>query len=263
MGGRSFKFWGFCFSLSYSDLIGNELISPGWVCFAHDSSWWLFSPCPYLNPPAFHYVFSLLSWWGGGVIEWLGGQSIQARSTHHNTQKCSKPRKQTGESRMLHVVTRMQHCWNNWDGIACMTQVLWQKDPGISWKLAGKTRRRLISLRRSSSGLGKSPVGCWLACWEPVGQCQRKSSVNDAGVGVCSRPLNQGEEVEKLFLNISRKSLYQRPGILWVTLNSLPTAERREWQDGSCWGFWRVRIIFSFRHQMEQLRGCTAGSAVY
>jgi len=41
VGGRSFKIW-FYFSLSYSDLIGDELnslFSPGSVCFVHDSNW--------------------------------------------------------------------------------------------------------------------------------------------------------------------------------------------------------------------------------
>ena len=50
------------FLLSYTDLlIGNKLISPSGVCFAHDSNWWVISPCPYLNPWAFHHVFSPLS----------------------------------------------------------------------------------------------------------------------------------------------------------------------------------------------------------
>ena len=40
--------------------------------------------CPYLDPWAFHYIFSPLSSWGGGVIErlrWAPG--IQPESTHH------------------------------------------------------------------------------------------------------------------------------------------------------------------------------------
>ena len=38
VGGRCFKIW-FYFSLPYSDLIGNKLISPSHVCFACDSNW--------------------------------------------------------------------------------------------------------------------------------------------------------------------------------------------------------------------------------
>jgi len=41
VGGRCFKIW-FYFSLSYSDLIGDELnslFSPSSVCFFHDSNW--------------------------------------------------------------------------------------------------------------------------------------------------------------------------------------------------------------------------------
>jgi len=41
VGGRCFKIWIY-FSLSYSDLIGDELnslFSPSSVCFVHDSNW--------------------------------------------------------------------------------------------------------------------------------------------------------------------------------------------------------------------------------
>jgi len=41
VGGRCFKIW-FCFSLSSSDLIGDELnsfFSLSSVCFVHDSNW--------------------------------------------------------------------------------------------------------------------------------------------------------------------------------------------------------------------------------
>ena len=41
VGGRCFKIW-FYFSLSYSDLIGDELnslFSPGSVCFVRDGNW--------------------------------------------------------------------------------------------------------------------------------------------------------------------------------------------------------------------------------
>jgi len=41
VGGRCFKIW-FYFSLSYPDLIGDELnslFSPSSVCFVHDSNW--------------------------------------------------------------------------------------------------------------------------------------------------------------------------------------------------------------------------------
>ena len=59
-----FKMW-FCFSLSYSDLIGDELkflFSPSSVCL-------VMSPCPYLDPRAFHPISSPLSSSGVGVIE--------------------------------------------------------------------------------------------------------------------------------------------------------------------------------------------------
>ena len=42
------------------------------------------SPCPYLDPRAFRFIFSPLSSWGGGVIEWLWwAPGIQPGSTHH------------------------------------------------------------------------------------------------------------------------------------------------------------------------------------
>ena len=47
-------------------LVVKPLISLGRVCFAHDGNW-LNSPCPYLDPRAFDYIFSPLSSWGG---EW-------------------------------------------------------------------------------------------------------------------------------------------------------------------------------------------------
>lgn len=61
------------FSLSDSDLIGNILISPSQLCFAHGSNWWINSPCPCLDIWAFCYIFCLLSSWGVGMTEWLGG----------------------------------------------------------------------------------------------------------------------------------------------------------------------------------------------
>ena len=70
-GGRCFKIW-FYFSLSYSDLIGDELnflFSLSSVCFVRDSNWWVISPCPYLDPRALHPNSSPLFSWGGGVTE--------------------------------------------------------------------------------------------------------------------------------------------------------------------------------------------------
>jgi len=55
--GRCFKIW-FYFSLSYSDLIGDELnslFSPSSVCFVYDGN------CPCLNPQDFHHISSPLS----------------------------------------------------------------------------------------------------------------------------------------------------------------------------------------------------------
>jgi len=52
LGGRCFKIW-FCFSLSYSDFIGdklNFLFSSSSVCFVHDCNWQVIFPCPYLYP---------------------------------------------------------------------------------------------------------------------------------------------------------------------------------------------------------------------
>ena len=80
--GRCFKIW-FSFSLSYSILTGNKLISPTWVCFTRDSNCWVISPCPYLHPRAFCSIYSPLPSWGGGVIERFGGHlaSNQGQST--------------------------------------------------------------------------------------------------------------------------------------------------------------------------------------
>lgn len=39
------------------DLIGNELISPSWVCFVHDSNWWLNSPHPQSRPMSLSFYF--------------------------------------------------------------------------------------------------------------------------------------------------------------------------------------------------------------
>jgi len=63
VGGRSFKIWIY-FSLSYSDLIGDELnslFSPSSVCFVCDGNWLVISPCPCLEPRAFHPISSPLS----------------------------------------------------------------------------------------------------------------------------------------------------------------------------------------------------------
>jgi len=52
VGGRCFKIW-FYFSLSYSDLIGDELnslFSPSSICFFRDSNWRVIPPCPFLDP---------------------------------------------------------------------------------------------------------------------------------------------------------------------------------------------------------------------
>jgi len=71
VGGRCFKIWIY-FSLSYSDLIGDELnslFSTSSVCFASDSNWWVISPCPCLDPGAFHHISSPLPSWGGAVPE--------------------------------------------------------------------------------------------------------------------------------------------------------------------------------------------------
>jgi len=65
-GGRKvFKIWVY-FSLSYSDLIGDKLneFPQAESGFARDGNWWVSSPCPYLNPRAFHCIFSPLSSWG-------------------------------------------------------------------------------------------------------------------------------------------------------------------------------------------------------
>jgi len=63
--GRCVKIW-FYFSLSYCDLIGDKLkslFSRSSVCFVHGSNWRVISPCPYLDPWAFHHISSPLSSW--------------------------------------------------------------------------------------------------------------------------------------------------------------------------------------------------------
>ena len=86
MGGRYFKIWIY-FSLSYSDLVGDKLkylFSPSSVCFVRDSSWWEISPCPCLDPRAFHHISSHLSSWGGERKSGFDGHMafIQAKPKH-------------------------------------------------------------------------------------------------------------------------------------------------------------------------------------
>jgi len=71
VGGGCFKIW-FYFPLSHSDLTGdvfNSLFSPSSVCFACDGNLWVISPCPCLDPWAFHHISSPLSSWGEAVTE--------------------------------------------------------------------------------------------------------------------------------------------------------------------------------------------------
>ena len=89
IGGKCFKIW-LCFSLSYSDVISDEfnsLSSPSSVCFVRGSNWWVISPCPCLDPRAFHHISSPLSNWGGEVIErfwWAPGICPgQTKTTWH------------------------------------------------------------------------------------------------------------------------------------------------------------------------------------
>jgi len=63
VGGRCINIWIY-FSLSCSDLIGDELnslFSPSSVSFVCDSNWRVISPCPCLDPRAFHHISSPLS----------------------------------------------------------------------------------------------------------------------------------------------------------------------------------------------------------
>ena len=74
--GKGISRSGFNFSSHYPTLILigdelNSLFSPSSVCFVRDSNWWVISPCPYLDPRAFHYTSSLPSSWGRGVVEQL------------------------------------------------------------------------------------------------------------------------------------------------------------------------------------------------
>ena len=66
----------------------NSLFSWSSVCFVCDSNWWMISPCPYLDPGAFHHISCPLSSWGRGVIErfwWAPGiYSGQTKARTHS-----------------------------------------------------------------------------------------------------------------------------------------------------------------------------------
>lgn len=72
----------------YSILIGLIInwtnFSPYWVCFAHDTNWWVISPHSYFDPRAFHYIFCPLFSWEGRTERLWGILHIKAGSTHHN-----------------------------------------------------------------------------------------------------------------------------------------------------------------------------------
>lgn len=60
-----------------------KLISLRQFCFPHDTNLWVISLCPYLDPWAFSYNFSLLCRWGK-VIQWIWwAPVIQSRPNHH------------------------------------------------------------------------------------------------------------------------------------------------------------------------------------
>jgi len=61
LGEGVFKAFWFYFSLPYSDLIGNKLISPSEVYFACDSNWQVTSLSLSPNTQAFHHIFLPLS----------------------------------------------------------------------------------------------------------------------------------------------------------------------------------------------------------
>lgn len=65
-------------------LIGNKLISPRGVCFIRDSTWWVNSPCPYLDPWAFPYIFSPVPSWGVTEKLWWASD-VQTGSIHHSS----------------------------------------------------------------------------------------------------------------------------------------------------------------------------------
>jgi len=89
-GERCIKIY-FYFSLSYSDfwLAVNLTNSASRVCFARDGSWWVISPCPYLDSLLFHQIyFSPVQLRRGSDREVLMGTQHPVRLNHN---RCPEP----------------------------------------------------------------------------------------------------------------------------------------------------------------------------
>lgn len=76
-----FKIWVRVFFCHYPTLIWlvvNKIISPSWVCSAHDSVLSIWFPCPYLDPRVFYHIFLT-------AVQLLRGNNSGLVGTLHST----------------------------------------------------------------------------------------------------------------------------------------------------------------------------------
>lgn len=78
--GKVFLRCGFIYHYPTLILTDSKLISPSWVFFVCGSNCSVISPCPYLGPWAFHYIFPPLPSWGREQQSSFGGHPAFSHS---------------------------------------------------------------------------------------------------------------------------------------------------------------------------------------